>query len=36
MAAPKFDPAALRIEHRKFVLDNGLTLVVHEDHSVPI
>lgn len=26
----------LRIEHQRFVLDNGLTLIVHEDHSVPI
>ncbi len=26
----------LRIAHEKFVLDNGLTVIVHEDHSVPL
>lgn len=31
-----FDRAAMAIKYEKFVLDNGLTLVVHEDHSVPI
>src|ERR1700758_2389297 len=31
-----FEREALRIPHRKFVLDNGLTLLVHQDHSVPI
>jgi zinc protease len=37
-AAPKtsFDRAQFEIPHQKFVLDNGLTLLVHEDHSVPI
>ncbi len=30
------DLASLEIPHQKFVLDNGLTLLVHEDHSVPI
>ncbi len=24
------------ISYQKFVLDNGLTLIVHEDHKVPI
>ena len=24
------------IPYRKFVLDNGLTLIVHEDHTAPI
>ncbi len=24
------------IDYRKFVLDNGLTLIVHEDHKAPI
>ena len=24
------------IPHQKFILDNGLTLIVHEDHKVPI
>src|SRR5919206_3464444 len=37
-AAPpaRFDRSRYNISHRKFVLDNGLTLLVHEDHSVPI
>ena len=34
-AAP-FDRAAYNINHKKFVLQNGLTLIVHEDHSVPV
>lgn len=35
-AAPAFDRSRYLIAHKKFVLDNGLTLLVHEDHSVPI
>jgi zinc protease len=35
-AATRFDPERFRIKHQKFVLDNGLTLLVHEDHSVPL
>ncbi|HEV7396844.1 MAG TPA: pitrilysin family protein [Pyrinomonadaceae bacterium] len=35
-AQPAFDRARYAIAHKKFVLDNGLTLLVHEDHSVPI
>jgi zinc protease len=31
-----FDRKAFEIPHQKFVLDNGLTLLVHEDHSVPV
>src|SRR3954469_11120482 len=31
-----FDPSAFEIPFRKFVLDNGLTLLVHEDHAVPV
>ena len=31
-----FDRAAYTIAHKKFVLPNGLTLIVHEDHSVPV
>ena len=31
-----FDRAAFEITHQKFVLDNGLTLLIHEDHSVPV
>ncbi|WP_312549816.1 pitrilysin family protein [Massilia sp.] len=34
-AAP-FDRAAYAINHKKFVLQNGLTLIIHEDHSVPV
>ncbi len=34
--AAQFDRARYSIRHQKFVLDNGLTLLVHEDHSVPI
>ena len=34
--APTFDRARYAIPHKTFVLDNGLTLVVHEDHSVPV
>lgn len=33
---PAFDRAAFAIPHQKFVLENGLTLLVHEDHSVPV
>ncbi|MEO8073001.1 MAG: pitrilysin family protein [Acidobacteriota bacterium] len=32
----KFDRSRYNIKYEKFVLDNGLTLLVHEDHSVPI
>jgi zinc protease len=32
-AAPLVDPAKLRIE--RHVLDNGLTVLMHEDHTVP-
>ncbi|HEX7316219.1 MAG TPA: pitrilysin family protein [Pyrinomonadaceae bacterium] len=34
--ATGFDRARYQIAHKKFVLDNGLTLLVHEDHSVPV
>ena len=34
--APGFDRKAYTINHKKFVLPNGLTLLVHEDHSVPV
>lgn len=30
------DVEQLRIKHERFVLPNGLTVLVHEDHSVPI
>jgi zinc protease len=35
-AAAEFDRSKFTIPHTKFVLDNGLTVLVHEDHSVPI
>jgi zinc protease len=35
-AGARFDRARYQIAHKKFVLDNGLTLLVHEDHSVPV
>ena len=31
-----FDRKLYTIEHKKFTLSNGLTLLVHEDHSVPV
>lgn len=34
--AGAIDLEALRIPHHKFVLDNGLTVLVHTDHSVPL
>ncbi|HWS90302.1 MAG TPA: pitrilysin family protein [Pyrinomonadaceae bacterium] len=35
-SAAAFDRSRYLIAHKKFVLDNGLTLIVHEDHSVPV
>ena len=34
--AAAFDRKPYAIPYKKFVLDNGLTLVVHTDHAVPI
>jgi zinc protease len=34
--ASTFDRKAYAISHKKFVLPNGLTLLVHTDHSVPV
>lgn len=34
--ATAFERKAYTIAHQKFVLQNGLTLLVHEDHSVPL
>jgi zinc protease len=34
--AATFDRTAYAIPHKTFVLDNGLQLIVHEDHSVPV
>ena len=33
---PAFDRGAYTIPHKSFVLDNGLRVIVHEDHSVPV
>jgi zinc protease len=33
---PTFDRSAFEIKYKKFVLPNGLTLLVHEDHAVPV
>ncbi len=35
-ARPAFERTTFEIVHKKFVLPNGLTLLVHEDHSVPV
>ncbi len=35
-AAPPAAHAQLRVPHERFTLDNGLTVIVHEDRSVPI
>src|SRR5713226_7405547 len=34
--APKEKGIEIDIPYKKFVLDNGLTLIVHEDHKAPI
>jgi predicted Zn-dependent peptidase len=31
-----FNPDQIDIPYTRFVLDNGLTLIVHEDHKAPI
>ena len=36
LTAAPFDRSKFEIKHHKFVLDNGLTVLVHEDHSVPV
>src|SRR5262245_48752468 len=36
VARPAFDRKAVEIPYQKFVLDNGLTLLVHTDHAVPV
>ncbi|MDQ3321204.1 MAG: insulinase family protein [Acidobacteriota bacterium] len=35
-ASVPFDSSRYAIEHKKFVLDNGLTLLVHTDRNVPV
>ncbi|MGB3145813.1 MAG: insulinase family protein, partial [Maribacter sp.] len=32
----EFKPDQINIPYQKFVLPNGLTLLVHEDHKAPI
>jgi zinc protease len=34
--APAFDRKAYAIAYQQFTLPNGLTLIVHEDHSAPV
>ncbi len=34
--APTFDRQAYEIPHQRYVLNNGLTLLVHEDHTSPV
>ena len=36
LAQTKFDRSKFEIKHETFVLANGLTVLVHEDHSVPV
>lgn len=33
---PYFSPDQINIPYTRYVLDNGLTLIVHEDHKAPI
>ena len=33
---PVYDPATIDVPYKKFVLPNGLHLIVHEDHKAPI
>jgi predicted Zn-dependent peptidase len=33
---PTYDPNAIDVPFKKFVLPNGLRLIVHEDHKAPI
>lgn len=35
-AAPAIDLKPYALNYKKFVLQNGLTLIVHEDHNVPV
>ena len=36
IAPPPREPASIDIAYHSFVLDNGLRLIVHEDHKAPI
>jgi len=33
---PSYDPSSIDVPYKKFVLPNGLRLLVHEDHKAPI
>lgn len=33
---PSYDPNSIDVPYKKFVLPNGLRLIVHEDHKAPI
>ena len=33
---PTYDPASIEVPYTKFILPNGLRLIVHEDHKAPI
>ncbi|MDX1913669.1 MAG: pitrilysin family protein [Saprospiraceae bacterium] len=33
---PTYDPGSIDVPYKKFVLPNGLRLIVHEDHKAPI
>ncbi|MGI9160949.1 MAG: M16 family metallopeptidase, partial [Saprospiraceae bacterium] len=35
-AYPKYNPDDIQVSYQKFVLPNGLRLLVHEDHKAPI
>ena len=35
-ALPTYDPNSIDVPYQKFVLPNGLRLIVHEDHKAPI
>src|ERR1044072_2711260 len=36
VARPAFDRKAVEIPYQKFVIDNGLTLLLHTAHAVPV
>lgn len=33
---PTYDPNSIDVPYKKYVLPNGLRLIVHEDHKAPI
>src|SRR5919204_5900918 len=36
LAQPAAEPKKLELKYAQFTLPNGLTVILHEDHSVPI